>query len=218
MSDSIIAALISAAASITVGLISKTRPTSARMPASAPHMESARNSWLFVMICLGLWLMVSPVAIHHDFAGLNFYVISIVVLILAVARPLPPLSAAWISFAAYSANFVIGPLSNRLAGSQFDRDFILTDRGLRIYIPLLGFAFGTALLSGFVSWLRLRNRLTAEPSQEAELSTASSSAPIHKTDLITSIERLGELHRQGVLSDEEFGEAKRLLLSRTPRD
>src|SRR4029077_15701411 len=126
MSDSIIAAMISAAASVTVGLIGKGMPVAAPAPSSADS-DSARKALCLVILCLIAWLLISPVAIHHDFAGMNFYVISIVIFILVVARPLPPLSAAWISLATYSVNFFLVPLSNRLAVSPFDNQIIRTD-------------------------------------------------------------------------------------------
>jgi hypothetical protein len=143
MSDSVLGALITAGASILIAIINKISTPSERdgspkrSPAqrgtpqvaiSATTQEEApqapARAWYISLGILLVWMALSPALVHHDFAGMNFYLIPIVVIPLALIVPIPPLKAAWMSLAMFAANFVIGPMSNRLHGSAYDTTFV----------------------------------------------------------------------------------------------
>src|SRR5437867_4270130 len=96
------------------------------------------------------WLAVSPAFLHHDLAGENFLLIPVVTIVLALFVPISPLSAAWISLALFAANFVIGPLSNRLHGSQYDTAFIYEARERGKQLSILWIGFGTAVVASSI--------------------------------------------------------------------
>jgi flagellar biosynthesis protein FliP len=124
MTDAIAAALISAAASIGVAFVS--RQTAQRRDSRARTLPGTRfptRTWTISSLILAVWLLVSPGAIHHDFSGTNYFVIPVVLLLLALLSPIRPLTALWVSLAVFSANFVLGPLGNRMVGSAYDTQF-----------------------------------------------------------------------------------------------
>src|SRR5262249_40388532 len=127
MSDTVLAALISAGASILVAILSKSvesrkdsRPRDAWQYAVRAASKVNIRRWYVASAILLIWLAVSPAFLHHDLAGTNFLLIPFVTVVLAIAIPISPLRAAWIVLALFAANFVIGPLSNQLHGSAYD--------------------------------------------------------------------------------------------------
>lgn len=207
MSDSIIAALISALASISVAVISKTwtarRPT---VRVSVFRSKGDRVGWYMTLPLLLLWLALSPAFIHHDLAGTNYFAIPIVTLILAAAAPIQPMLATSLILALYAANFIIGPLSNRLAGSRYDIEYGLEGLGLLL---LLTFA-NAGVVAGICAWRRRGSGKTiVYASDDEPNSTVASSAA---TSLVDEMERLGELRASGMLSEEEFQLSKKRVL------
>ena len=78
-------------------------------------------------------------------------------------------------------------------------------------VPILGFVFylgGTAIMKGFKA--KVENRpVKPEDKEEDETQVSSSS----NNDLSSEITKLNELHKSGVLTQEEFEKAKNKLLN-----
>ena len=207
MSDTALAALIGAVTSIIVALIGKQTAHGRRLESRpVPGRQLPTPVWSVTLAVLALWLLVSPGAIHHDFAGTNFFVIPIVLLILAFVRPIRPLTAGWVSLAIFSANFVLGPLGNRLAGSAYDTAFGLEFEKVRL-ILLIGFV-AAGLVAGLCA-VRLRQ---PHPLKESAKQTNYQEDATPESTFTTELERLAALHSDGKLSDDEFRAAKKRIL------
>ena len=78
-------------------------------------------------------------------------------------------------------------------------------------VPILGFVFylgGTAIMKGFKA--KVENRpVKPEDKEEDETQVSSTSS----NDLSSEITKLNELHKSGVLTQEEFEKAKNKLLN-----
>jgi hypothetical protein len=143
--------------------------------------------------------------VHHDFAGSNFLFIPIMVIPLALIVPLRPLKAAWMSLALFAANFILGPMSNRIHGSRYDTSFIGgTPGGGQKLAFLLSLAGATAAVTAAICFLRLKFR---------KQSVVGSTAPV-SSGLASELERLAQLRTSGALSEDEFQRAKDKLLAR----
>ncbi len=78
-------------------------------------------------------------------------------------------------------------------------------------VPILGFVFylgGTAIMKGFKA--KVENK-PVKPEEEEENETQVSSSS--NNDLSSEITKLNELHKSGVLTQEEFEKAKNKLLN-----
>jgi len=78
-------------------------------------------------------------------------------------------------------------------------------------VPILGFVFylgGTAIMKGFKA--KVENK-PVKPEEEEENETQVSSSS--SNDLSSEITKLNELHKSGVLTQEEFEKAKNKLLN-----
>ena len=78
-------------------------------------------------------------------------------------------------------------------------------------IPILGFVFylgGTAIMKGFNAKVDNRH---VKPEEKEENETQVSSPSVN--DLSDEISKLNELHKSGVLTQEEFEKAKSKLLN-----
>jgi len=228
MSGSVLGALISAGASILIAILNK--KTSSSEGARAPKPRSARSSgretssssetyvevqwpspkaWYVTFGVLLVWMALTPALIHHDLAGTNFFLIPVVAVILALAVPIAPLKAAWLCFAMFAANFVVGPLSNRLHGSMYDTSFIGSGppgEARRVLTFILSLATGTAAVAWLICFLRLKYRRDGAVEHSKRASTG----------LASELEKLTQLRTSGVLSEVEFQQAKAQLLSGQP--
>jgi hypothetical protein len=143
-------------------------------------------------------MALTPALIHHDLAGTNFFLIPIVAIILALAVPIASLKGVGLCFAMFTANFVVGPLSNRLHGSPYDREF----GGERVLTFILSLAAATGALIYLICFLRLKYK--RHPIVIASGRVGAS--------LAVKIEKLAQLRTAGVLSEPEFQRAKQKLL------
>lgn len=79
-------------------------------------------------------------------------------------------------------------------------------------VPILGFVFylgGTAIMKGFKAKVENKSAKPEEKEEENETQVSSSS----NNDLSSEITKLNELHKSGVLTQEEFEKAKNKLLN-----
>ena len=77
-------------------------------------------------------------------------------------------------------------------------------------VPILGFVFylgGTAIMKGFKA--KVENKPVKSEEEEDETQVFSTSS----NDLSSEITKLNELHKSGVLTQEEFEKAKNKLLN-----
>jgi hypothetical protein len=204
MDSTIVAALISAVSSIVVALIGLGSST-----ANAPGVPGStgtyaipkRNRWIWLVVTtiFVAWLIVSALFIHWDVAGTSGLAIPIVVLILSVAFPIRPWSAAAISLFLFPFAFVAEPLGKWQNGISFQNH--LDPNVVGVY---LGLAFGSALVAWLVTRWRVRSyRTISHDLQGPPISSA----------FAKEFSELAKLHQAGVLSDEEFTRAKNKLLS-----
>ena len=217
--EQVFAALITAAASVVVALISSKAGERANANPRKPSVNRnegtpRRNAkgWYFGLGLLMVWLVLSPALLHHDLGGINYFLIPVVVAVLSLAFPIPPLRAAWMSMAVYAANYVVGPLSNRLAGSIYDIKFFVPSRsGLLI---LFGLGFGGAALAALICYLRLRKKPMHETTSDNSAKDSRPEAdPQPDQSLPGQLARLAAMRADGALTREEFDAAKRKLLS-----
>ena len=78
-------------------------------------------------------------------------------------------------------------------------------------VPILGFVFylgGSAIMKGFKA--KVDNRPVKSEEKEKNETQVS---PINSNDLSDEISKLNELHKSGVLTQEEFEKAKSKLLN-----
>ena len=216
MSDTISAALASAVASILAAVLSRgveTRTRSRhRLSSSAgpltPVISGARW-WYIAFVIFLIWFALSPALVNHDFAGTNFFLIPFAAILLALMVPTLPLKAASISLALFAANFFLGPLSNRIGGSEYDP----WESSQQLTLLLIG--FGSAGVASCICYLRLRFRkrsvAATTPMQRVTLPPARSQ-PRSQSGLARELERLAKLHATHRLSDDEFQREKEKLL------
>jgi hypothetical protein len=220
MRDTISAALISAVASILVAILSRGVETRARSgnqdPSSEVAFVSSRSGarWYVSSVILLIWSALSPALVHHDVAGMNFLLISLATIGLALLVPTLPLKAASITLALFAANFLLEPLSNRIGSPQYDAQFVHEPReGINPFTLLL-IDFGTAAVTSVVCYLRLSFRkrsVQPTPLERVTLSPARSQAR-SRSGLAREIERLAKLYATHRMTDDEFQRAKEKLL------
>lgn len=204
MDSTIVAALISAVSSIVVALLgmgSSTASVSGRPGSTGTYAIPKRNRWIWIIVtCIFVaWLIFSALFIHWDIAGASGLAIPVVVLLLSVAFPIRPWSAAAISLFLFPFAFAAEPLGKWKHGISFQNH--LEPNLVGIY---LGVAFGTALFAWLITRWRARSYRTINHDLQA--------SPISSA-FAKEFSELANLHRAGVLSDEEFTRAKNKLLS-----
>ena len=222
MSDTISGALISAAGSILVAILSRgveTRTRSGQGPLSFVSSWASGARWWYVASAILLvWFALSPALVHHDFAGTNFFVIPLATIVLALLVPTLPLMGASITLGLFAANFLLGPLSNRIGGSQFDTQVIYDPRERSKQFTVLLIGFGAAAVASLICYLRLRLRgRVTQPAAPAIPAVASEPhvpllPPQSAPSLARDIEKIARLHASHTLTDDEFQRAKEKLL------
>src|SRR5579872_5425746 len=124
MDNEVIGAMISAAASVVVAVISKTQPEKPGENSSDSYsLRSSIRPWIATGGVLAAWFLASPGLIHNQLAWQNFVLIPLVVIGLALLRPIKPLTAISITLAFFAINWLAGPWSNRLAHSAMGVKF-----------------------------------------------------------------------------------------------
>ena len=82
-------------------------------------------------------------------------------------------------------------------------------------VPILGFVFylgGTAIMKGFKAKVENKPSKPDEPDEKEEENETQVSSST-SNDLSSEITKLNELHKSGVLTQEEFEKAKNKLLN-----
>jgi hypothetical protein len=205
MDNELLGALISAAASIVVALISKTDSgKSSDACAGSPRRTASIQPWITTCSVLGVWLLASPRTIHPALAFLDFLSIPLAVVALLWFRPVQPLIAASVTLGLFAVNWIGWRIAH--AGTAFRAN----NRHLLIFLLL---ACASAAIVFLLSLWRCNAR-NAQPI----LPTAPPARPIAGISgtIASELEILAQLYRSGVLSDDEFSRGKELIL-RHPR-
>lgn len=208
---SIIAAFISAAASVVVALLGKSSPVRAKRRGKPQRVyiipPTNKGVWITAISILSLWLLLSPTVIHWDWGGQNFFIIFIVTLVLSGIWPIRPWGAAAVVLMLYSVNFFMEPLGWWVHGISIS--FSASDFGSFLFVSGLGFAnaVGSYILA---RWLGRKFVETAETDTKEE--TTESKPHPTTTSLADEIAKLSKLRESGALSYEEFQKAKNKLL------
>lgn len=198
--STIIASLISAGASIIVAFISK-KDGSPRISEQVTTQRRNRRIWITTVCILVAWMTFAALFLHWDLAGVtSTLAVPLVTWILAASFPIQPGKAAAVPLFLFPFAFLAEPIGKWRRGIEFQNHFAPST--VTIFI---GIGFATALIAWLIARWRMRSLLT---NHEAEQSPSISS-PIGKELL-----ELADLHKAGVLTDQEFARAKDKLLSR----
>ena len=205
MNSSIIAALITAVASIIVALIGRSAPISGAK--ATPHLSfryGGGKTWIAVTFPLVVWIFIGVVLMHERFGPLNWVIIAIVTLMLAVVAPIKPTYAAAIVLMLFSENFFMADVHRMLAGRRLAEapDYFVVLEGA------LGAGFAVALVAALIC--RWRGR-TQQISDVAVTEEKQENAPA-RVFVGEELSKLANLHASGALSDEEFQKAKTKVL------
>lgn len=212
------AALISAAASVVVALVAKGRsPEGAEgthhRSSAEPGAHRNRTVWLVVMCAFVAWLLFSALFVHWDVAAMSGFAIPPVVWGLSLARPIRPLNAAAAALFLLPFAYAAEPLGKWRRGIGIENHLEAA-----VLLSYLAVASGTAS----VAWLLTRWRLKHLSLAQSALSGAPDANVPPTTDrlspsteLAKSLAEIADLHRAGILSDDEFTQAKRRLLNNT---
>jgi hypothetical protein len=208
MDNEVIGAIISAAASVVVAVISKAQPEkSVETGSDSSHVKSSIRPWIATGGVLTAWFLASPGLIHNEFAWQNFILIPLVVIGLALLRPIKPLMATSITLAFFATNWIAGPWSNRLAHSGMGVKFPTADNHYLHFVLFL--ASVSAGLAFLLSLWRNKNGSPAGPRSIDLPPSAMSNG-----GLVNELERLAHLYNSGDLTVDEFSRAKTALLGR----
>lgn len=212
MDSTIAAALISAMASLLVALLGH---AGARTHNAAPspmpvtgHLPRNRLIWMITAGLTFAWTVYAAFFLHWDLAGMSLLLIPVVVWALAVAFPISPWNAAAISLLLFPFAFMAEPIGKWRRGISSQNHF---EAGVLAICVAAG--FGTALIAAALCWWRGR-AISRKALPDALPSAFPGQPPSVSTPLARELADLAELHRTGVLTDEEFARTKAKLISR----
>lgn len=220
--ETILAALISAIASIVVAYVSRT-PTRKADDTYAPRPTGPHHGrWVAGMIAIAFWLILAPIAIHHDFPDINMFALFVLTAAVAWFWPVNGWEAAAWVFGLHALNSVAEPLA-RMVGNYPYPPF----SGFHVSLIWIttAIAFVNAFLIAVLCNWRLRKQRggqlvePASPNAKSE-SKGSSPSPVNlerpvaaaQVDISVQLERLAQLKAAGSLSESEFQAAKSKIL------
>jgi len=220
--ENIIAALISAVTAIVVALISR-MPAKTGTGDSVPRLRgTSHGKWVAAMFLIAGWLVISPIAIHHDFPGINVFALPVFTAIVALVFPINGWeAAAWI-FALHALNSVAEPIA-RIAERNPYPAFSGYKPQLLLFLSTLALinALGVGLLSQWRLRRGMRSAILTTEGHKASVENASVTAKSEATrnasasdpDFSVRLERLARLRESGSLSEAEFIKAKKKILA-----
>jgi putative oligomerization/nucleic acid binding protein len=213
--ESIIAALISAVASVIVALISKksaasetnNTPVATGARKRSKVVWSGKKQWRIAILLLIAWLLLSPPLIHWDIVGINLFVIVAVTVVISFVWPIKPLAASAIVLILHPVNFAMEPLAKGLRGMNPQGRLEPSKIAL-----LLSIFLGNAILAAFLcAW---RGKATVLPPDRQDKSVGFGAGQGQSSDSLShELDRLGSLRAQGVITEEEFQKAKAKVLN-----
>lgn len=220
--ESIISALVSAIASIVVALISRT-PAKQADQSYAPRQKGPSHSkWVLAMVVIALWLLLTPIVIHHDFPGINMFALFVFTGVVALYWPVNGWEAAAWTLGLHALNSIAEPIARMVGHNPYD-----PFAGYHASLILIwsSAAFANAFLVALLSNWRLRklaaagaaDTATATPQTEMSQESRASQkleapATTANTDIASQLERLVQLRAAGSLLEDEFRAAKAKIL------
>jgi hypothetical protein len=204
MDSGVLAALISALASIAVAVLQRPRSKTSGKPKDPSPAAALRipernlKVWKGAGAILLAWLLATPF-VNQDLAGFSLFLIPLLLLILSISVPIQPSIPPIAALVLFPLAFLAEPFNKWLNGMRAENHF-----DPDVLVAMLSVAFGTAL----VVWLLDRWRVSAYRS-----SVPAEKSRVVARSLTEELTELAELHRSGGLSDEEFARAKDKLLS-----
>jgi Short C-terminal domain len=206
MDSELTGALISAAASIVVALISKTDSgKSTDACAHSPRITASIQPWIATCAVLGAWFLASPRTIQPALAFLNFLSIPLAAMALAWFRPIQPLIAASVTLGLFAVNWIGWRIAH--AGTGFRANYTHL-------LMFLSLACASAALVFLLSRWRCKAAKARPILRAAPPARSIAGMP---GSIAGELERLAELYRSGVLSDDEFSRGKEVILGRPRR-
>ena len=211
MDSSIVAALISASSSIILAVISRAhdRQYARQHPDSSPRyrvVTQHRALWCTVIGLLVTGVVSAAFTLHHDLAAGSMLVVPLVLWILSTAAPIRPAYAAAIALLICPLAFAAEPLAKWHRGSLFDNHF---ESAALVF--LVGYAFTVAMITWGINRWRVRRPIAAGDDQSPLVAPHPVMQGTHT--LTKGLAELADLHRDGILTDEEFGRSKDKLIS-----
>lgn len=206
MDPAILAAIITTVGSVIVALINQASKGSAKQRAAVSLPSANKRIWWITLLILMAWLLISPVAIHWDWGGMNFLLLPVVTLVLAFVKPVRPLSVAAIVLFLYAFNFMMEPLGKVTQKISTSNHW---EAGL--VGTFLAFAGANALLAGLICRWRSRRSVQQSDLKREKSSEDGIQPQSHKT--IEELEKLARLKDNGSLTEVEFQELKKRLLN-----
>lgn len=201
MDSTIIAALISAVASIVVALISNA--SSSGVETGHRNLLIPRRNqrmWIIAVSVLLGWLIFAALFLHWDLAGMSVLAIPVVMWIFAAAFPIRPSIAVAAVLFLFPFAFTAEPIGKWRRGINFENHFDAGTVG-----AFVGIAFGTALITWIIAWWRSKSF----PKATRDEQLAPNSGALAK-----DLSKLAALHKAGALTEDEFVRAKEKLLSK----
>jgi hypothetical protein len=217
--ENIINALISAAAAIIVALIGRKTAGAKAKPQDSEIRSSNHIRWLVAMLLLAGWLIVSPIAIHHDFPIPNMFGLIVVTVIISAVWPIGAMKAAAWVFSLHALNSVCEPFARIVSGYKYASSAFSGYR-LRSILITLAVVIANAALVGWISQWRLRMSFKRKADGASGVTgtrhftdrSDSHGIAVANPDFVHQLERLAKLHKEGGISDEEYRKAKRKIL------
>jgi hypothetical protein len=200
MDSTIVAALISAISSIVVAILGSASSAGKTNPESRLAIPNRnRKIWVVSSIVLLSWTIYAALFLHWDLAEMSVLLIPVVVLVCSLAFPVKPTTASATALFLFPFAFAAEPIGKWKRGMIFDNHFEPT--AIAVYVAI---AFGTAFVAWLINRYRIRSfRVSTAVEEQSELNSS----------LAKEIADMAKLHREGILSDEEFKKAKSKLLS-----
>jgi len=113
--------LISAASAIVVAFICRI-PGRTATGERVPRLKaSCHGKCIVAMFALAAWVVISPIAIHHDFPGFNTFALPVLTVVVAAIWPVNGWEAAAWMLGLHALNFVAEPIVRMVSPRALDR-------------------------------------------------------------------------------------------------
>ncbi len=167
--------------------------------------EQDKAAWYVASGILVALLIVSVGFYRHEALFINFFILPVITLPLAFYRPTKPAFSTIVVLLLYTLTFMGLPASNlfhsRSASLDTDGVFIMA-----------GLCFANVfILRGILSYKQKRMNI-ATPGTFSPKIASGKSMNIEPTNFTEQLEKLSGLYKDGILTDEEFAQAKKRLL------
>jgi hypothetical protein len=208
MDNELTGAIISAAASVVVAIISKTdHGKSSDACVHSPRLTASVPPWIATCAVLGIWFLVSPGMIQPALAHRNFLLIPLAATALVWFRPIQPLLAASVTLGLFAVNWIGWRIAHAGTETRFHAN----------YTHLLLFLFLACASAALVFLLSLWRCKAAKAQPLLPLPTPVPPIIGARGSIAAELESLAQLYRSGVLSDDEFSRGKEVILGHPRR-